>query len=81
MKEPIDDPFKYDHGQEYFVQVVRQGQVNWETVMEWVTKETAITNCRKLVEDGFMDVVRCVRVSRYPPWPICSVHYYREMSK
>lgn len=49
--------------------------------MEWVTKETAIANCRKLAEDGYMQKIRCVRVSRYPPWPVCSVHYYRELAQ
>lgn len=72
------DPFKFDHGLEYAVQVVRYGQTRWDTVMEWVTLDTAIDNCRKLAQDGFMQQIRCVRKSRYPPWSICSVHYYRE---
>lgn len=72
------DPFKYDHGQEYAVQVIRHGSTQWETLMDWVTLQTAISNCRKLSEEGFMWQIRCVRKSRYPPWPVCSVHYFRE---
>ena len=81
MRAPIEDPFHYNHGLEYCVQVMRHGDTKWSEAMEWVTKETAIANCRKLVEEGFMQKVRCVRVSRYPPWPICSVHYYREIER
>lgn len=73
-----EDPFKFDNGLDYAVQVVRGGDTRWVNVMAWVTLETAITNCRKLAQDGFMAKVRCVKLSRYPPWSICSVHYYRE---
>lgn len=72
------DPFKFDHGLEYAVQIIRHGQTQWETVMDWVTHETAIANCRKLSQDDFMWKIRCIRKSRYPPWPVCSVHYFRE---
>lgn len=74
----LEDPFTFDLGLEYAVQVMRSGSLQWDTVMQWVTKETAIANCRKLAGDGFMHIVRCVRLSRYPPWSICSVHYYWE---
>lgn len=73
-----EDPFKFDNGLEYAVQVVRSGDTRWVNVMVWVSKETAIANCRKLAQEGFMPKIRCVRLSRYPPWAICSVHYYRE---
>jgi hypothetical protein len=73
-----EDPFKFDEGLEYAVQVVRSGDTRWTNVMVWVSQRTAIDNCRKLVQDGFMAKIRCVRLSRYPPWSVCSVHYYRE---
>ena len=73
-----EDPFKFDDGLEYAVQVVRSGDTRWTNVMVWVSQRTAIDNCRKLAQDGFMSKIRCVRLSRYPPWSVCSVHYYRE---
>lgn len=73
-----DDPFKYDHGLEYAVQIKRSGELDWKFSMQWVTKDTAIVNCKKLVEESFMEAVRCVRQSRYPPWGICSVHFFWE---
>jgi hypothetical protein len=73
-----EDPFKFEDGLEYAVQVVRSGDTRWTNVMVWVSQRTAIDNCRKLVQDGFMSKIRCVRLSRYPPWSVCSVHYYRE---
>jgi len=72
------DPFKFNLGLEYAVQIVRGGDNKWVNVMEWVSLETALMNCRKLAQGNFMSKIRCVRLSRYPPWPICSVHYYRE---
>jgi hypothetical protein len=73
-----EDPFKFDNGLEYAVQVMRGGDNRWSTIMVWVTHRTAIDNCRKLAQEGFMQKIRCVRLSRYPPWSVCSVHYYRE---
>jgi hypothetical protein len=73
-----EDPFKFNDGLEYAVQVVRSGDTRWTNVMVWVSQRTAIDNCRKLAQDGFMSKIRCVRLSRYPPWSVCSVHYYRE---
>jgi hypothetical protein len=74
----LEDPFKFDHGLEYAVQIKRNGELNWQFAMQWVTKDTAIMNCKKLVDDGFMRSIRCVRLSRYPPWAICSVHFFWE---
>jgi hypothetical protein len=73
-----EDPFKFGEGLEYAVQVIRSGSLQWSTIMVWVSHATAMDNCRKLAQDGFMSKIRCVRLSRYPPWSICSVHYYRE---
>jgi len=73
-----EDPFKFNDELEYAVQVVRSGDTRWTNVMVWVSQRTAIDNCRKLAQDGFMSKIRCVRLSRYPPWSVCSVHYYRE---
>lgn len=78
IKDDLFDPFKFDHGLEYAVQILRTDSTQWQTTMEWVTQATAMYNAKKLASEGFMDAVRCVRLSRYPPWSVQSVHYYWE---
>lgn len=78
IKDDLFDPFKFDHGLEYAVQYKRESGDRWSTAMEWVTQDTALANSKKLVSDGIMVAVRCVRLSRYPPWSVQSVHYYWE---
>lgn len=73
-----EDPFKIEEGLDYAVQFKREPNEKWGTAMEWVTLQTAVSNCRKMAEEGFMQAIRCVKKSRYPPWPVCSVHYYWE---
>lgn len=77
-KDDLFDPFKFGPGLEYAVQYLRPDSKQWQTAMEWVTQETAMSNAKKLAGDGFMAAVRCVRLSRYPPWSVQSVHYYWE---
>lgn len=78
IKDELFDPFKFDHGLEYAVHYLRQNSKEWQIAMEWVTQETAMSNAKKLAGDDFVEVVRCVRLSRYPPWSVQSVHYYWE---
>jgi hypothetical protein len=73
-----DDPFHFADGLDFAVQIIRGDETKWSTIMEWISLETALNNCRKLAQEGFMSKIRCVKKSRYPPWPVCSVHYYRE---
>lgn len=77
-KDDLFDPFKFDHGLEFAVQYLREDSTQWQLAMEWVTQATAMSNAKKLAGDAFMKAVRCVRLSRYPPWSVQSVHYYWE---
>ena len=74
-----EDPFWKAEGCDYWLEIMNS-ENKWQCIIEWTSKSIAVSNARKLAQEGFHRCIRVTKRSRYPDYPVHSVVFYAEVS-